>query len=213
MADRTRGRFITLEGGEGAGKTTQISALAATLQRYGIETVTTREPGGSTGGEAIRSLLLHNAATWSMRTEALLFAAARCDHVEKTVLPALGRGAWVLCDRYLGSSRAYQGAAGGLGDDHILRLHSLGADIIPDRTILLDVRQDVGSRRAAMRDGDNSDRIGGRDVDYHRRVADAFRMQAEADPARFRTIDASGDRAEVGAAVFDAVRDLLGRTA
>src|SRR5215210_2005911 len=137
----SRGRFISLEGGEGAGKSTQLRRLADSLRARGLEVVETREPGGSPGAEAIRKLLLEGEAErWSAGTEALLFAAARGDHVAKTIRPALERGAWVLSDRFLDSSLAYQGGAGGIGVDRIRQLHDIGSQgFLPDRTLLLEL--------------------------------------------------------------------------
>ncbi|WP_077146435.1 dTMP kinase, partial [Sphingopyxis sp. KK2] len=133
------GRFITLEGGEGVGKSTQLRALAAALAARGLDIVTTREPGGSPGAEAIRTLLMEGSDDrWNARSEALLFAAARADHVARLIRPALERGAWVLCDRFVDSSRAYQGAGGGLTDADILTLHRIGSEgLLPDRSFLL----------------------------------------------------------------------------
>ncbi len=204
-----RGKFISLEGGEGVGKSTQVRALADALRERGLEVVTTREPGGSSGAEAIRALLLDGADDrWSARAEALLFAAARTDHVEKTVRPALERGAWVLCDRFLDSSLAYQGGAGGLGIDEVRRINSFGiAGTLPDRTLLLWLAE--GAERALSRDADGSDRIGGRPATYHRAVAAAFQAIADAEPERVRLIDASGTVDEVAARLVSAIADLL----
>jgi dTMP kinase len=206
----TRGRFITLEGGEGAGKSTQLRVLAEALRARGLEVVETREPGGSEGAEAIRALLLTgDADRWSPRAEALLFAAARADHVEKTIRPALDRGAWVLSDRFLDSSRAYQGM-GELSDAEILALHSIGsANFLPDRTFFLTLSEAEAEGRARTRDGDSSDRIGGRDRAFHRRVAEAFSRFAAEEPARVRAIDASGDAASVTGRLLEALNDLL----
>ncbi|HWV11857.1 MAG TPA: dTMP kinase [Sphingobium sp.] len=206
----TRGRFITLEGGEGAGKSTQLRALAAALRAKGLEVVETREPGGSEGAEAIRALLLTGAADrWSSRAEALLFAAARADHIEKTIRPALNRGAWVLSDRFLDSSRAYQGM-GALTDADILALHRIGsADFFPDRTFFLTLPEAEAQQRAWSRDGDASDRIGGRDAAFHAKVAAAFARFAGDDPARIRAIDASGHPEAVTSRLVDALSDLL----
>src|SRR5919112_2038739 len=134
----TAARFITLEGGEGVGKSTQLRRLAETLRERGLDVVETREPGGSPGAEAIRRLLLEGAdERWSAGTEALLFAAARGDHVARTILPALERGAWVLSDRFLDSSLAYQGGAGGISLESVRRLHEIGSGgFLPDRTLL-----------------------------------------------------------------------------
>jgi len=206
----TTGRFITLEGGEGAGKSTQLRALAAVLRARGLDVVETREPGGSEGAEAIRALLLTGGADrWSARAEALLFAAARADHGEKTIRPALARGAWVLSDRFLDSSRAYQGQ-GDLTDADILALHHIGsADFLPDRTFFLTLPEDEAADRARARDGDISDRIGGRDSGFHRAVADAFARFAVEEPARVRAVDASGAATEVTERLLDALADLL----
>jgi dTMP kinase len=136
-----RGRFITLEGGEGAGKSTQLKRLASELRERGHDVIETREPGGSPGAEAIRELLLNGPEDrWTAETEALLFAAARADHVARTIRPALERGAWVLCDRFLDSSLAYQGGAGGVGGEAVRALHAVGsAGLLPDRTLLLQI--------------------------------------------------------------------------
>ncbi|MFD1105288.1 dTMP kinase [Sphingobium olei] len=206
----SQGRFITLEGGEGAGKSTQLRALAAALRDAGLEVVETREPGGSEGAEAIRALLLTGGADrWSARAEALLFAAARADHVEKTIRPALERGAWVLSDRFLDSSRAYQGQ-GALSDADILALHRIGSDgFLPDRTVLLMLPEEEAAGRAKARDGEVSDRIGGRASDFHRAVADAFARFATQEPERFRSIDAAGPAEAVTARLMAALADLL----
>ena len=204
-----RGRFISLEGGEGVGKSTQLKALAAELRQRGLEVVETREPGGSAGGEAIRELLLGGAEDrWSAEAEALLFAAARTDHVDKVIRPALEAGRWVLSDRFIDSSLAYQGGAGGLGIDAVRRVNLFGIDgWLPDRTLVL-VQPD-GVERALARDVGMSDRIGGRPVSYHRQVEAAFRDIAEAEPERVRLIDASGTPAEVTERLLASIGDLL----
>ncbi|KAA9016394.1 dTMP kinase [Sphingobium limneticum] len=206
----TAGRFISLEGGEGAGKSTQLRALAAALRVRGLEVVETREPGGSEGAEAIRALLLTGGADrWSPRAEALLFAAARADHIEKTIRPALERGAWVLSDRFLDSSRAYQGQ-GELSDADILALHRIGsAGFLPDRTLLLTLPEAEASGRARARDGDTTDRIGGRASDFHRAVADAFTRFAQEESDRVHGVDASGPAEVVTVRLLDAIEDLL----
>lgn len=206
----TVGRFISLEGGEGAGKSTQLRALAAALRVRGLEVVETREPGGSEGAEAIRALLLTGGADrWSPRAEALLFAAARADHIEKTIRPALARGAWVLSDRFLDSSRAYQGQ-GDLTDADILALHRVGsAGFLPDRTLLLTLPEEEASGRARARDGDTTDRIGGRASDFHRAVADAFTRFAQEESDRVHSVDASGPAEVVTVRLLDAIEDLL----
>ncbi|HEX9953699.1 MAG TPA: dTMP kinase [Allosphingosinicella sp.] len=205
------GRFITLEGGEGVGKSTQVKRLAAALRARGLEVVETREPGGSPGAEAIRKLLLEGEGDrWTAEAEALLFAAARADHVAKTIRPALERGAWVLCDRFLDSSIAYQGAAGGVGTDAIQALHAIGSKgFLPDRTLLLELAPDAAAERLSRRDVGGSDRIGGRGGGFHDRVAAGFRALAEEEPARFRRIEASGDADAVTARLLAALEDLL----
>ncbi|WP_425352371.1 dTMP kinase [Allosphingosinicella vermicomposti] len=206
-----RGGFISLEGGEGAGKSTQLRRLAAALRARGLEVVETREPGGSPGAEAIRALLLQgDEDRWTPEAEALLFAAARADHVAKTIKPALERGAWVLSDRFVDSSIAYQGGAGGLSRQAIRALHDFGSHgFLPDRTILLQLPVESAAARADARDNGAADRIGARDEGYHAKVAGTFAELAAEDPARFRTVDASGSIDEVAASVFAAVEDIL----
>lgn len=202
-----RGKFIALEGGEGVGKSTQGRMLAEALRARGIEVVTTREPGGTAGAEAIRAMLLSTEGEgWGPRAEALLFAAARADHVEKLIRPGVTRGAWVVCDRYVDSSRAYQGGGGGLSDDDVMTLHRIGSEaLLPDVTVLLTVAPEVSAARLALRDGDAADRIGGRGADYHGRVAAAFRRFAEAEPGRFVVIDAEGAPEDVHARIMAAL--------
>ena len=189
------GRFIALEGGEGVGKSTQVRALAAALRARGHDVVETREPGGSEGAEAIRRLLLEGAADrWTPGAEALLFAAARADHVARTIRPALDAGRWVLTDRFLDSSLAYQGSAEGVSVDQLLALHAIGSGgLLPDRTLLLTLPADEAMRRAEARDRGGADRIGGRDAAFHARVAAAFASLASAEADRFRSVDALGD--------------------
>lgn len=205
------GRFLSLEGGEGAGKSTQARALADALEARGIRTLVTREPGGSEGAEAIRALLMQgDVQRWSPHTEALLFAAARADHVEKTIRPAIGAGVWVICDRYLDSSRAYQGIAGGIDDAAVLALHAFGSrGLLPDRTFVLELPPEEGARRAAGRDGAGADRFAMRGDDFHIAVAAAFDRFATAEPDRFRRIDATRPPEVVTAALLDGLADLL----
>lgn len=193
------GRFIAFEGGEGVGKSTQGRLLAAALRERGLEVVTTREPGGTTGAEVIRAMLLStDGEGWGARAEALLFAAARADHVERLIRPAMARGAWVICDRFVDSSRAYQGAGGGLSDEEVMTLHRIGSgSLLPDVTILLTLPPDVAASRLVQRDGNDADRIGGRSAEFHARVAAAFRAFAEQEPERFAVIDALGTVDEV----------------
>jgi dTMP kinase len=206
-----RGRFITFEGGEGAGKSTQARALYDALKARGIDVLLTREPGGSAGAEAIRELLLTGTEDrWSARTETLLFAAARADHVMKTIQPALANGQWVICDRFIDSSRAYQGGAGLVADEDILSLHRFGSrGLMPDRTILLSVPVTELEERLKRRDGENRDRIAARPEEYHAEVALTFLTIAQAEPKRVHVIDANGSIEEVGARVLAAVSDYL----
>jgi dTMP kinase len=207
----TTGRFISLEGGEGAGKSTQAKRLAAALGARGIETLVTREPGGSEGAEAIRGLLMQgDVRRWSPHSEALLFAAARADHVEKMIRPAVGAGTWVICDRFIDSSRAYQGVAGGIDDAAVLALHAFGSrGLLPDRTFVLEVAPEQGRARAEVRDGAGADRFAARGDAFHADVAAAFRRFAEHEPERVRLIDASGTPDTVTQALLANLEDLL----
>jgi dTMP kinase len=207
------GRFIVFEGGEGAGKSTQARLLAEALTAKGIEVVLTREPGGTPGAEAIRTLLLHPPHEgWGAQAEALLFAAARADHVEKLIRPALAAGKWVICDRFIDSTRAYQGGGGGVSDADILALHQVGSGgLLPDLTILLEVPESVAQARLEARDGDTSDAIGGRDTAYHGRVAARFAQLAETEPARFARLDTTGIREDTNARIMAALGSLLDR--
>ncbi|WP_265570769.1 dTMP kinase [Sphingomicrobium nitratireducens] len=206
-----RGRFISLEGGEGVGKSTQLAALEEALRRRGFDVLVTREPGGSEGAEAIRRLLLEGEeGRWNARAEALLFAAARSDHVAKTIKPALAAGRWVLSDRFLDSSLAYQGEAGGLGIEAVRDLHRFGSeDFLPDRTLVLSLDAGEGRARARHRDGDEGDRIGGRPPSYHAAVERGFRLMADAEPERVKLVDASGNAETVTARLIAALGDLL----
>lgn len=203
------GRFITLEGGEGVGKSTQLRRLAEALRARGLDVVETREPGGSPGAEAIRKLLLEGEAErWTPEAEALLFAAARADHVARTIKPALKRGGWVLCDRFLDSSIAYQGGAGGVGEAAIRELHRIGSrGFLPDRTLLLELPASEASERLGLRGG--ADRMEAKGDSYHQRVVAAFAGLAEAEPDRYRRIDASGSAEEVTERLLGALDDLL----
>ena len=203
------GRFIALEGGEGVGKSTQARALAEALRERGLDVVMTREPGGSDGAERIRELLLSGSEDrWGPQAEALLFAAARADHVEKTIRPAIEKGQWVLSDRFVDSSLAYQGGGGGLGIEAVRTVNAFGiGDSFPDRTLVL-IHED-GNDRARARDKNESDRIGGRPDDYHRKVEAAFHIIAAEEPERVKLVDASGSPEEVTQRLLEAVADLL----
>lgn len=205
-----RGCFIALEGGEGVGKSTQARLLAEALRAAGHEVVQTREPGGTAGAEAIRGLLLGvEGEGWGARAEALLFAAARADHVERLIRPALERGAWVVCDRFIDSTRAYQGGGSGLSDEELMQLHAIGSQgLLPDLTLLVEVAPEEAARRLAARDIDGPDRIGGRGTAYHARVGDAFRRFAEAQPNRFARIDGQGTASDIHARIMAAIARL-----
>lgn len=185
--------------------------LAQALEKRGIEIVLTREPGGTPGAEAIRSLLLDpGGEAWTPEAEALLFAAARSDHVARLIWPALKSGRWVICDRFIDSSRAYQGGAGGLGDETILTLHRIGSGaLLPDRTLLIGLPAEQAEGRLAARDRGASDRIGGRSREYHRQVGEFFRRCKEAEPHRFALIDGEGSADEVHRRVMAALLPLF----
>jgi len=204
-----RGRFISLEGGEGVGKSTQVKALADALRQRGLDVLVTREPGGSEGAERIRELLLTGSQErWGARAEALLFAAARADHVEKAIEPALKSGKWVISDRFVDSSLAYQGGAGGLGIEAVRAINAFGIEEnFPDLTLVLTLAE--GGERARARDLDGSDRIGGRPDDYHRKVEAAFHIIAAEEPNRVKLVDASGAADAVTLRMLEAIKDLL----
>lgn len=204
-----RGRFISLEGGEGVGKSTQLKALAEALGGKGIDVVVTREPGGSEGAERIRELLLTgDEDRWSAEAEALLFAAARTDHVDKVIRPAILARKWVLSDRFIDSSLAYQGGAGELGIEAVRAINAFGIkEWFPDRSLVLSLAE--GGARARARDNDESDRIGGRPEGYHQKVDLAFRLIAAEEPERVKLVDASGTAEEVTQRLLANLEDLL----
>lgn len=207
----TTGIFLSIEGCEGVGKSTQINALKLELENKSINVVLTREPGGTDGAEAIRHLLLDGKDDrWGAGAEALLFAAARGDHVDKRIKPALAAGHWVISDRFIDSSRAYQGASLGLGDADILELHRIGSGgFLPNRTLVLDLSDEDAARRASIRDNGQSDRIGGRDAAFHAKVRKAFQHFAATEPDRVRLVDATGEAAVVTARLMAQLSDLL----
>lgn len=184
--------------------------LAVALEKCGARVVVTREPGGSGGAEAIRNLLMHgDVGRWSPHAEALLFAAARADHVERTIRPAIEAGSWVICDRYIDSTRAYQGAQG-IDDADILALHSFGSKgLLPDRTYFLELSPEVGAARTGARDGDATDRFGMRAGSFHAAVAAIFARIADHEGDRVRRIDASGDPDSVTRALMSDLADWL----
>ena len=207
---RSRGAFITFEGGEGVGKSTQVKRLSAFLSEKGIPTLLTREPGGTEGANAIRELVVTGAGDrWSASAEALLMYAARIDHVEKVIKPALARGEWVICDRFSDSTLAYQGYGKALGPEFIRRLDRLTLDgFRPDLTLLLDLPPDVGLTRAAARGGpDRFEKMG---LAFHLQLRDAFLDIARHARDRIRVVDATGDEDAVAAAIIDAVHDRFG---
>jgi len=206
VAGVSRGRFITFEGGEGAGKSTQLRRLAERLAAPGREVATTREPGGSPGAEAIRALLVEGEADrWSPVSETLLMYAARRDHIERVISPALDRGAWVLCDRFLDSTRAYQGAAGGAPAGLISVLEAaVVEEHLPDLTLVLDLPVAAGLARAAGR-GSGEARFEAKGEAFHERLRAAFLDIAVREPERCRVIDADQDVEAVGAAVWAAI--------
>ncbi|SDG92507.1 dTMP kinase [Roseospirillum parvum] len=204
------GRFITFEGGEGGGKTTQLARLAEDLRAAGHAVLTTREPGGSPGAEEIRRLLVTGeAGRWDARTEALLHMAARRDHLVRVVWPALAEGKVVLCDRFLDSTRAYQGYGHGLGRDWVDRLASVViGDFAPDLTLILDLDPAQGLARAAGR-GDAETRYETLADAFHQRVREGFHAIAKAEPGRCRLIDSSQPKERVAALIAGQVRALL----
>ena len=207
----SRGRFITFEGGEGAGKSTQARRLAAALRASGVEVVETREPGGSPGAEAIRALLLTGEVErWTPTAEALLMYAARSDHLDRVVRPALARGTWVVCDRFADSTRAYQGAGGGVGRDLVEGLEgAVVAEDWPDLTLVFDMPVADGLARAAGRGGDEA-RFEAKGTAFHERLRQAFLEIAASEPDRCAIVDATRSMDEVEIAVRDAVRARLG---
>lgn len=202
--------FITLEGGEGAGKSTQAQRLAARLRAEGHATVATREPGGSTGGEAIRALLVTGEPDrWSATTETLLMYAARFDHIERIIAPALARREVVLCDRFADSTRAYQGAGGGASLALIDALEAETRALCwPDLTLIFDLPPAAGLGRASSRAGAET-RFEGKGLAFHERLRSAFLAIAEAEPARCRLIDATQDEDTVEATIWQAVRERM----
>ncbi|MEQ9246638.1 MAG: dTMP kinase [Nitratireductor sp.] len=210
----SRGFFITFEGGEGAGKSTQITQLAASLRDQGHDVIITREPGGSSGAEAVRHVLLSGAAEpFGPAMEAILFAAARSDHVEQVIRPAIERGAVVLCDRFLDSSRVYQGVTGNLDDDFMRELERVTVNgMVPDLTVILDIDPEEGLRRAGTRRGTEApDRFEKEALATHRRRRKAFLEIARAEPGRCVVVDASMPADRVTAAIQRAVERAMAK--
>lgn len=214
MPDVPNGRFITLEGGEGAGKSTQAQRLAAALAETGLTVITTREPGGSPGAEEIRKLLLDGeTARWDPVAELLLHFAARRDHVTQTIQPAMARGDWVICDRFADSTMAYQGYGLGLGVEAVEQVRNIAiGGLRPDLTLILDLPVEAGLARAGTRDGPSGDqnRYERMDTAFHQRLRDGFLAIAAADPGRCVVIDAGLDIDAVQAKIREAVTVRLG---
>ncbi|WP_112815465.1 dTMP kinase [Ensifer sp.] len=207
-----KGLFVTFEGGEGAGKSTQLRLLADSLRTLGHEVLTTREPGGSVGAEAVRHVLLSGAAeAFGVRMEAILFAAARSDHVEEVIRPALSRGAIVLCDRFMDSSRVYQGITGNLEPAFVETLERVAINgVVPDRTVIFDLPAAIGLERAQRRAGDDSpDRFEKEELETHEKRREAFLDIANADPGRCRVIDATQSAEAIAAEVLGLLESLL----
>jgi dTMP kinase len=206
----SRGRFISVEGGEGAGKSTQVPMLVAALESAGIRALATREPGGSPGAEAIRRLLLEGEGErWDGVAETLLLVTARRDHVAKLIEPSLARGIWVVSDRFADSTLAYQGYGRGLPLADLTMLHRFAlGDFTPDLTLILDLPVEIGLARAAGRSR-GADRFERLDPAFHQKLRDGFRAIAAADPARCVVIDARAEPAAVHRAVLSAVAQRL----
>lgn len=207
-----RGRFITFEGGEGSGKSTQIRILAERLDAAGLRAIVTREPGGSPGAEIIRHVVLSGVGKLLGRdAETLLFAAARDDHVHSVIVPALEQGVWVLCDRFSDSTRAYQGKLGGVATEFLDDLERVTiGELKPDLTVILDVPVEIGMRRAAARRGDTApDRFEAEGQSFHQALRDAYQQIATDDPQRCVLIAADADPAMVAARIWTAIRERL----
>ena len=206
------GKFITFEGGEGAGKSTQIKRLAAAIEKTGLTVTVTREPGGSRGAETIRAMLLDPDAEWDPPTEALLHFAARADHYTTKITPALKEGAWVLCDRFADSTRAYQGYGLGLDMGAIETLYEIALDdFVPDLTIILDIPVETGAERMTAR-GADPDRYEKMDTAFHERLRQGFLEIAKQEPDRCAVIDANNDIDTVTGRIFDCVETRMGVT-
>ncbi len=207
-----KGKFITFEGGEGSGKTTQAAALALRLESLGLGVFLTREPGGSPGAEIMRHVLLSGAAKpLGPETEAVLFAAARDDHVQHAILPALNTGRWVVCDRFADSTRVYQGELGKVDRRLINALERVSiGDLVPDLTFVLDLPAAVAAERAAQRRGNNKpDRFEAEAIDFHESLRQAYLALAAAEPERCVIVDASASKEEVAKRIWATVNARL----
>ncbi|MDB5410676.1 MAG: dTMP kinase [Rhodospirillales bacterium] len=206
------GRFITFEGGEGGGKSTQVARLADALSRAGVPVLRTREPGGAPGAEAIRQLLVSgDTARWDAVGEALLVSAARRDHLVTTILPALAAGTWVVCDRFADSTMAYQGYAGGADRAALAALyHLVAGDVVPDLTLILDLPVATGLARARTRAASGEDRFERMGTEFHEKLRAGFLEIARNEPDRCVVIDATASVDEVHTAVLSTVRKRFG---
>ncbi len=206
-----RGQFITLEGGEGAGKSTQARRLTERLQALGLSVVSTREPGGTPGAESLRGMLVAGGTDrWSPISEALLMNAARSDHLERLIRPALARGDWVICDRFADSTRAYQGAGGGVDPAFVAALErGVVAETTPDLTLIFDLPASAGLARATARDVEAQGRFEAKGLAFHEALRGEFLAIAKAEPDRCATIDAGADMDAVAAQIWAAVSQRL----
>jgi len=208
-APTARGTFITFEGGEGAGKSTQVRLLVEKLREAGINAIATREPGGSADAEILRDILLSGLVKpLGPKAEAILFSAARIDHIDRTIKPALEAGTWVVCDRFSDSTRAYQGATGTLDPRFLAALERVTlAGLVPDLTVVLDLPADIGLARAAARRGEGGrlDRFEAEDLHFHEALRQIYLDIAAAEPRRCLSVDATQPSEDVGHAVWDAV--------
>jgi len=206
-----RGHFISVEGGEGSGKSTQLKLLTAAFEKSGLPFVATREPGGVPSAERIRAMLVSgDGDAWGHLGETLLFQAARAEHIEKLINPALAAGKTIICDRFLDSTIVYQGIAKGLGAEYIKNMHHLFfGNFMPDLTIILDIEPEKGLARAGSRnDGEN--RFEGLDIEFHQRIRHGFLDIAKCEPQRCVVLDAGQDVAKLHAQIIVVVREHLG---
>ncbi|GHF28098.1 thymidylate kinase [Kordiimonas sediminis] len=210
----TRGKFITFEGGEGSGKSTQIKTLSLFLKGRGIDHIITREPGGSDGAEELRTLMLTgDTDRWTAMSEALMVTAGRVDHVEKLIKPALEQGQWVISDRFYDSTKVYQGVAGGLGLENMVNLQKLAlGDFTPDLTLILDIDVQKGLARAIQREGANNgneDRFERKGLKYHQALREAYKAIAMSESDRCKLVDASGTIDQIADAIQQVIEPLI----
>lgn len=206
-----KSNFISFEGGEGSGKSTQLKLLAESFKKAGLPFITTREPGGSPGGERIRSLLVSgDVDSWNPLSETLLFNAARADHIQRLIAPALANGKTVICDRFIDSTIVYQGIGKGLGTAYIKSLHHmLFGNFMPNLTIMLDIAPEVGIRRALACSGEET-RFEGLDIEFHRRIRAGFQAIAESEPERCVIINAAQEADAIHRQITETIRIRCG---